>query len=450
MQFITYFDYLLLPAYLIVIYLIAFNVRNRFYPEGHPWRPYFMPGLNIKIIGAIAIGMIYQYNYGGGDTANYFQHATVINGAFTENTIKWFNLVLHTPAWYDGEYAYYINQMQWYQSPPEYLVCSITAFISLFTFTTYLPTSVIFAALSYTGIWALFRAFVGQYPSLIRPIAIVTLFIPSLALWGSGIFKDTICLGGIGWLTYGVFRILYQRDFSIQNVIATLVSFYLIFIIKVYILIAFVPALALWIMFQYLQGISSSGLRFVVRIVAVVIMFAGFSVLSVKLADKLGKYSIDNVAQTSEVTRDWINSVSLANEESSGYDLGAFEPNLQGMLTKFIPAVNVTLFRPYIWETKKVIQLLSSLEALAFLLLTIKVLIAVGPVRVWRSIAADPNIQFCLIFTLIFAFAVGVSSFNFGALSRYRIPCLPFYGLALMLIYYRWNSAEKNILSFRL
>ncbi len=450
MQFITYVDYLLLPIYLVVIYLIAFNLRNRFYPQGHPWRPYFMPGLTIKIIGAIVIGMIYQYNYGGGDTANYFQHATVINSAFTENTIKWFNLVIHAPKWYDGEYSYYINQMQWYRSPSEYLVASITAFISLFTFTTYLPTSIIFAALSYTGIWALFRAFVTQYPTLLRPVAIATLFIPSLALWGSGIFKDTICLGGIGWLTYGVFRVLYQRDFSIQNIIATLVSFYLIFIIKVYILIAFVPALALWIMFQYLQGISSSALRFIVRIVAVVVMFFGFSVLSVKLADKLGKYSIDNVAQTSEVTRDWINSVSLSNDESSGYDLGAFEPNLQGMLTKFVPAVNVTLFRPYIWETKKVIQLLSSLEALAFLLITIKVLISVGPIRVWRSIAADPNIQFCLIFTLIFAFAVGVSSFNFGALSRYRIPCLPFYGLALMLIYYRWNSAEKNILSFRL
>src|SRR6516225_8062467 len=103
MQFITYLDYLLLPIYVILIYLIAFNVRNRFYPVGHPWRQYFMPGLTIKIVGGILIGMIYQYNYGGGDTANYFQHATVVNSAFTENTAKWFNLVIHAPAWYDGE-----------------------------------------------------------------------------------------------------------------------------------------------------------------------------------------------------------------------------------------------------------------------------------------------------------------------------------------------------------
>jgi hypothetical protein len=65
------------------------------------------------------------------------------------------------------------------------------------------------------------------------------------------------------------------------------------------------------------------------------------------------------------------------------------------------------------------------------------------------AINKDPNIQFCLIFTVIFAFAVGISSANFGTLSRYRIPCLPLYGLALVLIYYRYNDPEKPFLSIR-
>ena len=42
-------------------------------------------------------------------------------------------------------------------------------------------------------------------------------------------------------------------------------------------------------------------------------------------------------------------------------------------------------------------------------------------------ISKDPNLVFCLVFSIIFAFAVGISSYNFGALSRYKIPCLPFY-----------------------
>jgi hypothetical protein len=117
-----------------------------------------------------------------------------------------------------------------------------------------------------------------------------------------------------------------------------------------------------------------------------------------------------------------------------------------GMLSKFPLAVNVTLFRPYIWEAKKIIVFLSSLEAILFLFVTLKVLFLIGPVKVWKTINKDPTIQFCLIFSLIFAFAVGISSYNFGALSRYKIPCLPFYALALILIYYKNVPSQKKLI----
>ncbi len=132
------------------------------------------------------------------------------------------------------------------------------------------------------------------------------------------------------------------------------------------------------------------------------------------------------------------------------YDLEPIDPSIGGMLKKFPLAVNVSLFRPYLWETRKVMQLLNALEATLFLWVTIKILIVIGPKKAWRSIVSDPTIQFCLIFAIVFAFAVGLSSGNFGALSRYRIPCLPFYAMALMLIYYNNMPLQSNILSLRL
>ena len=97
-QFITLLDYLLLPFYLGIIYLIAIKIRDSRYPPGHKWRPYFLPGLTAKIGGAIFIGLIYQYYYGGGgDTVNYFRHAEVINWSFNESFNKWLNLILHIP-----------------------------------------------------------------------------------------------------------------------------------------------------------------------------------------------------------------------------------------------------------------------------------------------------------------------------------------------------------------
>jgi hypothetical protein len=113
------------------------------------------------------------------------------------------------------------------------------------------------------------------------------------------------------------------------------------------------------------------------------------------------------------------------------------------MITLFPAAVNVTFFRPYLWESKKIIVLFSAIEAFLFLFLTLKIFFKVGIVNVWQTISKDPTIQFCLVFSIIFAFAVGISSYNFGTLSRYKIPCMPFYAIAMVLIYYK-NTSLKN------
>jgi len=450
MEFITILDYLLLPFYLLIIFTVAIFIRNRRYPPGHPWRPYFIPGLTAKIFGALAIGMIYQYYYGGGDTTLYWWHAHVLNGALDKDPGKWFDLLFHIPPWWDGAYSDYIKSdgLFWYDSASEYTVCQITTVLGLVTFTTYLPISILFASLAYTGIWSMFKTFATLYPKYTKYIAWCVLFIPSTVMWGSGIFKDTVCMFGLGWLTYGAFRMLLSRDRSPRVIIMTIIAFYLIAVIKIYILLAFIPALALWILFTYSHRIRSSATRLVLKVVVVGVSLVGFTFFSKKFAADLGKYSVENLAKTSYVTSTYIRGAS--GDAGSAYNLGDIEPTTMGMLKKFIPAVNVTLFRPYIWETRKVMQLLNAVEALLFLWVTIKILISVGPKRTWRTIVSDPTIQFCLIFTLIFAFAVGISSGNFGALSRYRIPCLPFYGIALVLIYYRNQPIQKNILSLKL
>ena len=49
---------------------------------------------------------------------------------------------------------------------------------------------------------------------------------------------------------------------------------------------------------------------------------------------------------------------------------------------------------------------------------------------------------FTLSFSLLYGFVAGFTSYNFGALDRYKIPALPMYMITLVLVnYYR----EKNI-----
>ncbi len=439
-------DFALLPFYLAIVYLFAFRTRKKRYPQKNPLRKYYIPALTIKIFGAIFIGLVYGYYYKSGDTYYYFNQAQVLNSSFDESVGKWFNLLLHIPSIKDENYYQYISQMEWYRDPASYAVVSITAFLSMFTLNTYLPTAVLFAFISFSGIWALFKTFVSLYPTLVRPLAVAVLFIPSVFVWGSGIFKDTLCLFGLGWLTYGTFRFLVQKDFSFRNILLSALSFFLIAKIKIYILLGFIPALLMWILFTYTQRIRNTSQKILVKFLLIVMILGGFLFFMQRFANELGKYSLENVAQTSHTTGVYIYWVS--GDEGSGYTLGNFSPTLGGMLSKFPLAVNVTLFRPYIWESKKVLVLFSALEAILFLFVTLKIFFTVGIVKIWDTINRDPTIQFCLIFSLIFAFAVGISSYNFGALSRYKIPCLPFFAVALILIYYQNVSPKKKLIRF--
>ena len=86
-------------------------------------------------------------------------------------------------------------------------------------------------------------------------------------------------------------------------------------------------------------------------------------------------------------------------------------------------------------------MLLSALESFALIGLTSFALYRSR----WRFSTAfkDPTVIFCLVFSLTFAFAVGVSTFNFGTLARYKIPLLPFYLLALIYYIYYSNNDKK-------
>lgn len=440
-------NFVLLPVLLVLVYSYAYRYRDRHYKKKHPWRPYFIPALTLKIFGAIFIGLIYAYYYKGGDTFNYFYHSQVINSALDESFEKWVNLLLKIPDYWDPEYYTYTRAMEWYRDPGSYTVASVTAFLSIFTFNNYLLTAVLFAVISFTGVWALFRTFANLYPQLLRAIGISVLFIPSVFVWGSGIFKDSLCMLGLGWLTYSCFRFMLKGDFSARNIIIAILSFTLISTTKIYILMAFAPALLMWIFFNYTQKIRNAATKLAVKVIFAVIVTGGTLVFFQSFASSLGKYSLDKIAETANTTRSWIAYMSDI-DAGSAYDLGAFTPTLGGMLTKFPQAVNVSLFRPYPWEARKPIVMLSAIEALLFLYITLKLLLGVGLVRVWNTIRREPTIQFCFIFAIIFAFAVGISSYNFGALSRYKIPGLPFYAMAVIMTWYKNKPAKKKLIGF--
>ncbi len=382
---------------------------------------------------------------GGGDTYAYFNHTRIINSAMDDSFVTWFRLLIRSSVTEYPEVYQYAAQMEWYTDPNSYTVAVVASIFSLVTGTNYLPIAMLFAFFSFTGVWAMFRTIVNIYPKLHKELAIAFLFIPSTFVWGSAVFKDTICMFGVGWLTYTTFRMFINRDFSGKNIFLLCLSFYLVLKTKIYILLAFIPALSVWLLTTYSSKIKSSGIRLMVQIVFIAFTGVAFLFFTQLFANELQKYSLENIAATASSTRDWL--AYSSGDEGSSYDLGAFDPSIVGMLQKFPQAVIVTLFRPFPWEARKVIVMLSALESLAFAYFTFKAFKRRGIFKTFGLISKDPNLLFCLIFSIIFAFAVGISTYNFGALSRYKIPCLPFYAAFLMIVlnYHKTSLDRKGV-----
>lgn len=429
-------DLLIGPLVALVILLIAYILRP-FVTDKWSY-PYYYPALILKMFSAIALGLLYQFYYGGGDTFTYFTHgASHIYEAFYNNPQVGIKLIFGSSDYQDGTWEY-ASKIWTYRDSSSYLVVRIAGFIALFTGGTYSGVALVFSAISFSGMWALFRALLKLYPEQNFGLAIATLFIPSVLFWGSGILKDTLTIGMLGWATAALIHLLYfDRSWGWWAVLIG--SLTVIFFIKRYIVLSFVPAAIVWAFIVRMKKINNQMAQWLAAPVLgiITIYFAYQAILWVGMNDR--RYSIDRIAETAKITAYDVGRWTGRNA-GSRYDLGDLDGTIPGMLRLAPSAINVSLFRPYLWEINNPLMLIASLESSILLILTMIVLMRA--VRVLPRLANSPMVLFAFTFSMIFAFAVGISTYNFGTLFRYKIPLMPFYGILLVIA---WAEASALI-----
>lgn len=430
-------DLVITPLYLICIYLFAFILRDKITDKNT--RRYFIPGLTLKLIGAIALGLIYQFYYDGGDTFNYFNNSKYIWEAFKDSPFKAFQLIFS-----DGTYApstfKYSSQMYFFKDPSSYFVIRVAGLFDIFTFHTYSATALLFACFSFSGLWAMYLSFYRFFPKLHFEMAIAVFFIPSVFFWGSGIMKDTLALGALSWAFYALTQLFFAHRNIVLNIFILLLASWMMYAIKIYILLCFLPAAILWLFLTWRKNVQSPILRIMLTplMISLAAFLCYYAIVIVGEDNK--RYSIETLSETAEITATYLYYISEI-QGGSGYTLGDFDYSTWGIIKKLPLAINVTLFRPYLWEAKNVIMLLSALESLASLIFTLYVLFKTS--FLFKLKKFHPLITFCLFFSLTFAFAIGFSTYNFGSLVRYKIPMAPFYLAGLFIINYLSNNSKK-------
>jgi hypothetical protein len=430
-------DLIVTPVFIILVFFIAYLIRPRVTDSVN--RRYFFPALSVKIVGALLLGIIYQFYYHGGDTYNYHTYGSrPIWEAFLDSPSKGWGL-LFSNGEHEGNYYEYSSRIIFFADPASFFIVKLAAIFDLITFSTYSSTAICFAVLSFIGMWMFFLTFYRKYPTLHRQIAFATFFIPSVFFWGSGLLKDTLIMACLGVITYQVDKLFFVKKISVTSILLLIFSLWCVFSVKKFVLQAFLPAAFMWIYLNNLKSVRSVLVR--ILLLPLIILCLAFSVYYsvIKVGEGDKKYAVENIAKTARITAYDIR-FQTGKDAGSGYTLGELDDSFSSMLRLAPQAINVSLFRPYLWEVSNPLMLLSALESL-FLLIVTLTLIFKYQFSFLKSLG-NPDVSFSLVFSLVYAFAVGVSSFNFGTLARYKIPLLPFYTLALLLIFYE-NRPKK-------
>ena len=423
-------DLYITPVYLAIIYLIAYGLRSSV--TNVYTRRYFIPALSVKVIGAIALGILYHTLYSG-DTNNYYRQAGIVYNAFGDSFAAGWELVTTsgdvTPA-----IQKYTDQLTWFgHGSNEYFVIRVAAVFALISFNTYTVIAILFAAITFSGMWVMYMTFAKIRPQAYKELAIAVFFLPSVFFWGSGLLKDSLCIGALGWLFYAFYRGAIERKNILRCAMVGAGAVGVILAMKVYILLAFMPPALLWVFNENTRNIRNTAVRWLVTplFLGVGILVAGYAFVQISAAD--ARFDVENIGAQSKLTADYLQGVSKT-EQGSGYNIGAQDGTIGGMAKLAPQALVVALFRPFLWEARNPTMLLSALEATYFLWLTVRILWRVGLLKTLSAISRVPVLTLCFIFSLIFAISVGISSGNFGTLVRYKIPLMPFYLSGLYIL----------------
>ncbi|MEQ8810595.1 MAG: hypothetical protein RIE59_16110, partial [Imperialibacter sp.] len=302
-------DLIVTPIYLLLLYALAYWIRPKV--TNRDTRKYFIPGLTVKFVGAIALGLVYQFYYGGGDTMNYYNWgANIVWEAFLDSPTKAVSLILAGRD-YPNDAFDYASRIIFFGDLPSYSIVRVAGLLAIFTLNSYYAISVCFAVISFSGTWALFYALDKYSPSIGKWTALAVLFIPSVFFWGSGILKDTLTFASLGFFIYSLLEIVKWKRVALLNFIILLGSTYLLYHIKIYIALSLIPGAVLFIyIFYFSQAVKSTVMRILLTPILIVGVLYSMYFAALKLGEDNRKYSLDSMVETARVSAEWLYYVS--------------------------------------------------------------------------------------------------------------------------------------------
>jgi hypothetical protein len=425
-------DWILFALYAVIIIILAtwFAKRNA---SDFLIRKYFVKGIVLKIIGSLGFAFFHIFVQKYGDTFSYHEAATTLREVFQISQSDFFEILFSSTEkskiLLDNYLFEHDHVLRSYES--NFAVIRLDTFLSPITQGFYLPTCLFFSIISYWGIWQAFRSMCMVFSMNDKNLALAFLYFPTVVFWGSGVMKDTICIGSLCLLLSCTLNMLYFSKRLILNSILCYLLLIILLNVKSYIAIAYLPSLAILVYAALMGKVKILPLRVGLTAIVIIVLVISLPTITERLNEIILKQAEELVADIVKLNG------NLQANAASAFDIGISPENItqaEDLLNYFPAALNVSFFRPYLWESKSVAMLISAIESTLFFCFTIFIFLRGYLIRPLGRIFKHKVLLTNFIFSILFGGLVGLSTSNFGTVVRYKMPCMPLILSVLLIV----------------
>jgi hypothetical protein len=394
----------------------------------------FYPGLFFKLSCGILLGLLYQYHYGAGDTLTYFNGSLQLTALARQDTEAYLRLLLFNDFG-SGELRATLPFASHPDFSNSFFILKSISLLNLLTGSSYYLNALYFSLFSFWGSAKLAGKLSKYYPEARTAAIVAFLFFPSIVFWGSGLLKDSIMMGSMCWLVAFALALGKGQPVKPVNLVLLPVMLYVFVRMKLFLAAVLLPVLLAYLLIRWLAKYKPvfGNVKVQVLVLLLLVVLAGAALTQLSAI-----YSIDFIFE--QVVK---NHRALLAQSLHGphIELESLEPTFASMLRHAPEALLSAIYRPFAWESRQPLYLLTGLENLLLLVLTLLSIAAMvrDKYKVRLFYAA------LLIYILVAAAMTGLSTPNFGSLSRYRISFLPFLVYLLLQSYYVRQVLERMV-----
>jgi hypothetical protein len=404
-----------LPILIICILVPVINRLRFFRLEGLPaWTSVALFG--VKLIFGFALWAVYTFYYtdrSTGDIYKFYDDAHYIHVAYGENKTAFAGLMTGSE---DSSLSPYTSQMKnWKRNFADRqpfnenrFMIRLNAAMMLISGENIHVHTILFCFLSFLGCMLLIKVFQSLLSDDKKKWVLLTVLFPSFLFWTSGGLKESIMILALGLLLYGFFAIASRK---VLGIVLFLLGTLLLLMIKYFLLLCIAPALAAYYVLAQRNTLKVAAIKYASVLILSLTAIAVISPLNPRL---------DFVFLIAKKQKHAI-AEAMYMKAGSYSPVPVIEQNIFSIIKNLPVGLWNSMLKPYLWQSRNPMMLLSAAENVALVLL-----LALGVIYRSKKEDLNYNVLFFMLAAVVpYLCLIGIMTPVLGNLVRYKVVMLP-------------------------